>query len=205
MQSAEVELKFPVDDLSLLESRLAGLGFILVTPRTFEQNTLFDTPGRTLLNSKQILRLRRYGDLWTLTHKRQPGTEDDSVSRYKTRIETETHLDDGPAMQQIIEQLGLAPVFRYEKFRSEWGAANDPSAHLVLDETPIGTFAELEGSPAWIEASLAEIGVDPARCSTESYGRLFLAWKERTGSSASDLTFDQIQPAELPQLQTVSR
>ncbi|GAC1427751.1 MAG: hypothetical protein NVSMB62_25690 [Acidobacteriaceae bacterium] len=205
MQSAEVELKFPVDDLALLDSRLPGLGFKLITPRTFEQNTLFDTADRTLLHSRQILRLRRYGDLWTLTHKRQPGKEDDRSARYKTRIETETHLDDGPAMGQIFEQLGYTPVFRYEKFRSEWESGSNTSAHLVLDETPIGTFAELEGPPDWIDAALAEIGVDPARCLTESYGKLFLAWKQRTGSAATDLTFDQIQPAELPELQTVSR
>lgn len=205
MQIAEVELKFPVDDLPHLESRLPAVGFTLVTPRTFEQNTLFDTPSRTLLNSRQILRLRRYGDLWTLAHKRQSGNEDDSASRYKTRIETETHLDDGPAMEQIIVQLGFAPVFRYEKFRSEWVSTNNSSAHLVLDETPIGTFAELEGSPAWIDSALAALGVDSARCITESYGRLFLAWKQRTGSSAEHLTFEQISnPAGKP-LQVASR
>lgn len=203
MQSAEVELKFPVDNLALLESRLPGLGFKQVTPRTFEQNTLFDAADRPLLHSRQILRLRHYGEVWTLTHKRQPGNDDVSA-RYKTRIETETHLDDGPAMGQIFEQLGFAPVFRYEKFRSEWQALADASAHLVLDETPIGAFAELEGPPAWIDSALAALGVDPARCITESYGKLFLAWKQRTGLAASDLTFDQIQPAELPQLQTAS-
>lgn len=198
MPSAEVELKFPVDDAALLESRLPDLGFKLVTPRTFEQNTLFDTAERTLLQSRQILRLRCYGERWTVTHKRMPGKEDDRSERsdrYKTRIETETRVDDGPAMGQIFEQLGYKPAFRYEKFRSEWEAPDDSSAHLVLDETPIGTFVELEGPPTWIDASLAKLGIDPARCSTESYGRLFLAWKQRTGSPASDMTFDQIKPA----------
>ncbi|MDP9038153.1 MAG: class IV adenylate cyclase [Acidobacteriota bacterium] len=192
MPRAEIELKFPVDDPAQLEARLTCLGFSLVTPRTFEHNTLFDTPARTLRSSRQILRLRRYGDLWTLTHKRQPGAQDDHASRYKTRIETETHLDDGPAMAEIFEQLGLSPVFRYEKFRTEWLAPDQPSAHVVLDETPIGTFAELEGPPAWIDRTLDALGVDSSRSITDSYGRLFLAWKDRTGSPAEDLTFDQI-------------
>jgi adenylate cyclase, class 2 len=213
MQSAEIELKFPVDDPALLESLLPNLGFQLDTPRTFEQNTLYDTPERALREAKQILRLRRYGALWTLTHKRQPQPADDAATdRYKVRIETETHLDDGPALGAIFEHLGYAPVFRYEKFRTEWSHyasevenhqqrdAADPAedspgvalGHLLLDETPIGNYAELEGPPAWIDDTLALLGVDPATCLTESYGKLFLAWKERTGSPAEHLTFDQI-------------
>jgi len=217
MQTAEIELKFRVDDPALLESLLPSLGFQLDTPRTLEQNTLYDTPDRGLRHSKQILRLRRYGALWTLTHKRQPQlAEDAATTRYKVRIETETHLDDGPALGVIFEQLGYAAVFRYEKFRTEWShrasavedgpAAHEGSraedsfalGHLVLDETPIGNYAELEGPPAWIDDTLALLGVDPASCLTDSYGKLFLAWKERTGSAAEHLTFDEIpSPAML--------
>jgi len=216
MQSAEIELKFPINDLARLQSRLPGLGFHLDTPRTFEQNTLYDTPARTLRQSRQILRLRRYGELWTLTHKRKPASASDSAEdRYKVRIETETHLDDGPALGAILEQLGYAPVFRYEKFRTEWSQAtstiagplftdeihltevSNASGHLVLDETPIGNYAELEGPPAWIDDTLAKLGVDPATCLTDSYGKLFLAWKERTGSPAEHLTFDQIVAPEV--------
>jgi len=215
MQSAEIELKFPIGDLDRLQAHLPGLGFHLDTPRTFEQNTLYDTPARTLQHAKQILRVRRYGDLWTLTHKRKPDPAADdaahpgSAATYKVRIETETHIDDGPALAAIFEQIGYWPVFRYEKFRTEWSQvtsmiggplflgfghipAAPTSAHLVLDETPIGNYAELEGPPAWIDEMLGRLGVDPATCLTDSYGRLFLAWKERTGSSAENLTFEEI-------------
>jgi adenylate cyclase, class 2 len=215
MQSAEIELKFPVDDLVRLQARLPGLGFHLDTPRTFEQNTLYDTPERTLRLSKQLLRLRRYGDLWTLAHKRPNPSIDESATRYKVRIETETRLDDGPALAAIFEQLGYFPVFRYEKFRTEWSQAastiegplfpaTDPFAdlfpahgHLVLDETPIGNYAELEGPPAWIDDTLAKLDVDPATCLTDSYGKLFLTWKERTASPAEHLTFDQVVAQEM--------
>ena len=223
MQSAEIELKFPIADLARLQSRLPSLGFMLDTPRSFEQNTLYDTPGRALRESRQILRLRRYGSLWTVTHKRQPCVEPipdpalcGEADRYKIRIETETRVDDGPSLAAIFEQLGYVPVFRYEKFRTEWSQINstiegplftDPAAyvevlttgprsHLVIDETPIGDYAELEGPPAWIDETLVKLGVDPATCLTESYGRLFLAWKERTGSPAENLTFDEIPATE---------
>jgi adenylate cyclase class 2 len=220
MQSAEIELKFPIHDLARLQSLLPGLGFLLDTPRTFEQNTLYDTPARTLRESRRILRVRQYGSLWTVTHKRQPAAPPQSdQTRYKVRIETETQVDDGPALGAIFEQLGYAPVFRYEKFRTEWSqitstihgplftdeayppevATPNPRSHLVIDETPIGDYAELEGPPAWIDETLAKLGVDPATCLTESYGKLFLAWKQRTGSPAENLTFDEIPAPELTQ------
>ena len=62
----------------------------------------------------------------------------------------------------------------------------------MLDETPIGNFAELEGPTEWIDRTLEALGVDPASCLTESYGTLFLAWKPRTGSGAENLPFDEV-------------
>ena len=221
MQSAEIELKFPIHDLARLQSRLPGLGFLLDTPRTFEQNTLYDTPARTLRESKQILRIRRYGTLWTVTHKRQSGASPNVTdpARYKVRIETETQLDDGPALGAIFETAWLRarlplrkvshrvvadhPVHRrpalHRRGPSRRSCRSPPRCHLVLDETPIGDYAELEGPPAWIDDTLAKLGVDPATCLTDSYGRLFLAWKERTGSPAENLTFDEIPAPALLQ------
>ncbi len=194
MQSAEIELKFPVADPAVLEARLPELGFLLETPRTFEHNTLYDTPERSLRDRHHLLRIRQYGELCTLTHKRQPDGADDRV--YKTRIETETRVEDGVALAAIFEQLGYLPAFTYEKFRTEWRyTAKKENAHLVIDETPIGNWAELEGPTEWIDEMLLALQVDPATCSTESYGKLFLNWKERTGSATRDLTFEQVAAA----------
>lgn len=191
MQSAEIELKFPVASISHLEVQLGELGFRLDTPRTFEQNTLYDTPERTLRAKGELLRLRRYGKRSVVTHKRHPDNEE-LASLYKVRIETETEFDDESAMVEILARLGFAPSFRYEKFRSEYSHPAEQGAHLVLDETPIGVYAELEGPPAWIDRTLGKLRIDPATCLTESYGKLFMAWRERTGSTAQNLTFDEI-------------
>ena len=192
MQSPEIELKFPVDDPQIFQARLPALGFHLDTPRTFESNTLYDTPARALRESKQILRIRQYGELWTLTHKRQPPPSAADTTRYKVRIETETHVDDGPALAIVFDQLGYSPVFRYEKFRTEWSSPAVSNAHLVIDETPIGNYAELEGPTDWIDRTLAELGVDSSTCLTDSYGKLFLMWKNNTGSPAEHLTFEAV-------------
>ncbi len=191
MQSAEIEVKVPVPDVDRFERQLMQAGFTLDTPRTFEQNTLYDTPGRELKARGEILRVRNYGGRFLVTHKRHPEDED-KASMYKVRIETESTVSDGAALAEIFTRLGFGPAFRYEKYRSEYSHAASPGAHLVVDETPIGNFAELEGPPAWIDSVLLMLGIDPAACLTESYGRLFLAWKQRTNSPAENLTFDEI-------------
>jgi adenylate cyclase, class 2 len=188
MQAAEIELKFGVADVRALRSAADELGFRLVTERTFESNTLYDTPDRQLRGRRQILRLRQYGARSTVTHKRQADNGDGDL-RYKTRIETESLIEDCDALAEIFTQLGYGPVFRYEKFRTEWEM---DEGHLVLDETPIGVWAELEGQPAWIDAMLEKLGIAPELQSTESYGKLFVRWKEETGSAAENLTFAEI-------------
>ncbi len=201
MQAAEIELKFSVADVRALRAAANDLGFKLVTERTFESNVLYDSPDRQLRLRRQILRLRHYGERCTVTHKRQAdGSESDL--RYKTRIETESVVEDGNALAEIFVQLGYGPVFRYEKFRTEW-ELNE--GHLVLDETPIGVWAELEGPPAWIDMMLEKLCIAPELRTTESYGRLFLRWKEETGSPAENLTFDGIAAcAEAGALVTVA-
>ena len=191
MQSPEIEVKVPVASLSTFERQLDQAGFHLDTPRTFEQNTLYDTLNRDLKTRGEILRVRDYGGRHIVTHKRHPEVED-LTSMYKIRIETESEVSDGPALAEIFTRLGYGPAFRYEKFRSEYTHPDTPGAHLVLDETPIGNFAELEGPTEWIDRMLAILGIDPATCITLSYGKLFLAWKASTQSAANNLTFDEI-------------
>lgn len=191
MHSAEIELKFPVSDVAVLQRELPGLGFSLETPRSFEHNTLYDTPERSLRERHQLLRLRRYDGSCILTHKRQPEGADDS--RYKTRIETETAVEDCDAVAEVFRQLGYTPAFTYEKYRTAWSFPLEAErAHLVIDETAIGTWVELEGPTDWIDRMLAELGISAQICLTDSYGKLFLAWKQRTGSAAENLTFEEV-------------
>lgn len=193
MQTAEIELKFTVDDPASLRHAALRAGFTLVTERTLETNTLYDTEDRLLRGRKQILRLRNYNGHCVMTHKRTT-TPSELDARFKTRVETESMVEDCAAMAEVFTQLGYGPVFRYEKYRTEFGSGG---GHLVLDETPIGVWAELEGAPEWIDATLAELGIARERCSTESYGKLFERWKLETGSDADNLTFDEVQALAL--------
>ena len=192
----ETEIKFRVENLAVLAERLAAAGFSLQTPRAFESNVLYDTPERTMRARTEILRIRSYAGRWTVTHKRLPdvGPGEDT---HKHRVETETEVADRAAMAEVFLSLGLVAAFRYEKWRSEW---TDGQGHCVVDETPIGNYAELEGAPAWIDRVAARLGVDPAQYITLSYGRLFDLWRQEHGSAAEDLTFaatgEALEPAD---------
>src|SRR5947209_5877326 len=111
----EIEIKFPVADLRRLAKSLRAAGFRLVTPRTNEMNTLYDLPGGVLRSREELLRLRKYGPEWRLTHK--SGAK---KGRHASRVELETLVADGKTMDAILRALGYAPSFRYEKFRAEW-------------------------------------------------------------------------------------
>lgn len=188
MTTREIEVKFRVEDAAALAEKLRTAGFHEETPRTFERNVLYDTKDRKLRGQQAILRVRKYGEKWVVTHKCLP-RDTDPGARHKHRDETETKVADGEAIGQIFEQLGYAPAFVYEKWRSEY---SDGAGHCVVDETPIGVYAELEGSPEWIDAAGGLLGVDQSQFMTLSYGRLFEQWQRQTGSTAKNLTFAEI-------------
>jgi len=184
----EIEIKFLVADAKALARRLRASGFRLVTRRTHEMNVLYDLPGLPLRQRGEILRLRKYGDRWTLTHKSK-GTS----GRHKSRQELETAVADGANLDHILRTLGFSPSFRYEKFRSEW---TDGHGHVVIDETPIGTVAEIEGRPRWIDRTARLLDVPRTSYITLSYAAMFEEWKRRTGSAAQEMTFAAVGVAE---------
>jgi adenylate cyclase class 2 len=180
----EIEIKFRVRDLRALAGQLRASGFHLVTRRTHEMNTLYDLPGEVLRARRELLRLRKYGSEWTLTHKSQG-----KKARHSSRLELETGVSDGKKMDAILRSLGYAPSFHYEKFRAEW---TDEKGQVVVDETPIGNFCEIEGRSRWIDATAEKLGVRPADYITKNYATLFLEWTHHTGSMAREMTFNAV-------------
>jgi adenylate cyclase, class 2 len=181
----EVEIKFRARDLPALTRRLRAAGFRLVTRRTHEMNTLYDLPGQPLRKRGELLRLRKYGTEWVLTHKAKG-----KAGRHKTRVESETRIADGARMEAILQALGFQPCFRYEKFRAEW---SDGKGHVVVDQTPIGNFGEIEGPPRWIDTTARLLGISPASYISQTYAGLFFEWKQQTRNPAQEMTFRAVR------------
>ena len=183
----EVEIKFRIENAETLTAELNAAGFRLVTARTHEMNTLYDLPGGKLRRRGALIRLREYGPKWTLTYKDKTGPQS---GRHKSRREIETVVENGSAMAQVLEALGYKPSFRYEKYRSEW---SDSNGHVVIDETPIGTFGEIEGQPQWIDSTARRLNISVDQYLKESYAELFAAWKRKTRSKATEMTFKAVK------------
>ena len=181
----EIEIKFRIEDLRDLNRRLRASGFRRTTSRTHEMNALYDLPGQPLRKRGELLRLREYGKEWVLTHKSKG-----LAGRHKRRVELETRVSDGRTTDEILRALGYQPTFRYEKFRAEW---TDNRGQVVVDETPIGNFGEIEGPPRWIDQTAKKLGIRPEHYITDTYAGLFFAWKRRTRSAANEMTFREIQ------------
>src|SRR5579875_2149140 len=102
MHAPEIELKFAVENIEQLRAKVQSLGLKMVTPRTFEANTLYDTPERDLRKRREVLRLRDYAGRSVVTHKRVAKEGDARAdSRYKVRIETESGVEDPAALAEI--------------------------------------------------------------------------------------------------------
>jgi adenylate cyclase class 2 len=180
----EVEIKFKVEDLKALAKKLRSAGFKIKTKRTYESNVLFDFADGKLRKGGEVLRIRQYGKRWTVTYKSK-GT----AGRHKTRTELETEVADGQQLTAIFDAIGLKPSFRYEKYRTEW---TDGKGVVVVDETPIGNIAEIEGKAAWIDRTAKQLGIPHAAYSTKSYIDLFLEWRSMHKSNAREMTWAAI-------------
>ena len=164
----ETEIKLRATSPEAARTAVAGLGARLKQARHFEDNLLLDDARGRLRAKGCVLRLRRTPEGGLLTYK-GPRQGDLSV---KSRPETEVAVPDADTLQAILAALGLRPVFRYQKYREAW-AWND--VEVVIDETPIGTFLEIEGKEAGIHAAAAGLGYQRADYLTDSYVGLFFA------------------------------
>ena len=183
-KNKEVEIKFRVADVRALGRKLRAAGFRVVTKQTHEMNTLYDLPGEVLRGRQQLLRLRQYGSEWKLTHKAKKKT-----GRHSSREELETVVTDGKKMDLILRALGYEPSFRYEKFRAEW---TDGQGQVVVDQTPIGNFCEIEGPPRWIDATAKKLGVSKTQYITKNYATLFSDWKQENTNPPEEMTFKAV-------------
>lgn len=191
----ELEVKFYLTDLGKLQMTLAGLGALLVQPRTYERNLRFDTPGGILTQNSQVLRLRQ-DTANRLTYK-GPSKVSDGVS---ARTEIEFTVSDFDNAQALLKALGYQVNMIYEKYRAVYEL---DGVLVTLDEMPFGLFAEIEGPDgASIQKSCDQLGLMWDLRTLQSYAMLFQIVKRKQKLTFRDLTFDnfadiQVAPSHL--------
>ena len=147
---------------------LAGMGAAMARARHLEDNALFDDRRRSLRASGFVLRLRRNDQGAILTVK-GPKRE---VQGVKSRPEIEVGVSDAERAEDLLGLLGYERVFRYQKYREVWHWRD---VEIVLDETPVGPFLEIEGPIDTIHAAARALGRGPGDYIRESYVALFIA------------------------------
>lgn len=181
--NTENEIKLRIDNPQATEARVAAAGFRVTKPRIFESNTVLDDSDGGLRSRGCLLRLREVGRRTLVTFKNQSQN-----AKHKSREELETTMGDAQMARLIFERLGFRPVFRYEKFRTEYERPNENGV-VTIDETPIGWFMELEGEPEWIDHTASDLGFDENTYITESYGALYLADCKEKKTTPSNMVF----------------
>jgi adenylate cyclase class 2 len=215
----EIEIKLRIGDqkafrrtLKRLGARPAGGG----SGRVHEWNVIFDTPEGGLAKHGQLLRIRTEtetqpkedkpasGQRTLLTFKK-PAVKGASASgssqethRHKVREEIEVEVADAAILAKVFEGLGMRGWFRYEKYRTTFRlpATSSWAKELLieLDETPIGTFVELEGSPAAIDRAASELGYTPRDYVLKNYLALYVEECRRLGQEPRDMIFGAKKP-----------
>jgi adenylate cyclase class 2 len=130
---------------------------------------VFDTPKKKLKKNSLLLRLRRTDNKNIVTFKR-PAEKAVISSGYKIREEIETEVSDYEAMKSILTGLGYKPVFIYEKYREEFRGED---VVVLVDETPVGNFIEIEGTAAAIDGTAVMLGYNKGDYITANYRTLF--------------------------------
>jgi adenylate cyclase class 2 len=181
--SQETEIKLAVPGVREAKSLLYRTGFRVYKRRTFEDNLVLDSPQLDLRNRAELLRVREAGGKTVVTYKGRPVR-----SRHKSREELEYEASSASAVTAVFERLGFQQVFRYQKYRTEYKQPRS-SGIATLDETPIGIYLELEGSPKWIDRTAARLGFTERDYITDSYGRLYLEWAKRHRRRPKDMVF----------------
>jgi adenylate cyclase, class 2 len=203
----ETEIKLKVEDVKGFERKLKKLGAKTVGTgdgRVHEFNTIFDTPDGGLAKHGQLLRIRREtaagkgkasgAKRFVLTFK-QPTVRgvSDEGARFKVREETETELTDSDALTKIFEGLGMRGWFSYEKYRTTWklGAKEKWAKDLLIevDETPVGTYVELEGPPEAIDRAAQVFGFARKDYLVKNYLTLYAEDCRRRGIAPGDMLF----------------
>jgi adenylate cyclase class 2 len=195
----ETEIKLPVRDLRELLARLRRLG-ARSHGRVFEQNVIYDTPDADFRRQGRLVRLRlekssarrRAAKLTSKAPPNQPvSARLKSRPRHKQRLECEVAMRDPGRAAALLESIGFRPSFRYDKYRTSFRLG---ALHLDLDETPVGSFLELEGRPAAIDRVARELGYKPADYIRGTYWDLYAADCRRRGRKPKNMLFTRKNP-----------
>jgi adenylate cyclase class 2 len=179
----EREIKLQFASAADARAAIVATGATPIRGRRLQEDCLLDTADEPLWRKRCVLRIRIEAGKSLLTFKGpvQP-------SPMKLREEIETVVGDGDVLLHLFEELGFGVWFRYQKYREEFAYGD---VIVALDETPIGTFVEVEGGEQGITEMAEALGRTSADHLVDSYRTLFCRHRETHHLAATDMVFDE--------------
>lgn len=178
----EREVKLRYDTPAAARRAVTDAGGRPWRERRLQNDCLLDREHEPLADAACTLRVRMDGGAARVTFKGTP-----RLGTTKVREELETSVGDGELLLQVLERIGFRVWFRYQKYREELRRGE---LVIAIDETPIGTFVELEGREPDILAMAEALGRRPADFILDSYLALFRAHCAAAGAPAAHMVFD---------------
>ena len=179
----EREIKLPYDSPAAARRAVVEAGATPLRARRLQNDCLLDRETQPLGVRHATLRIRVDGDRAYVTFKGAP-----TLARTKVREELETTVGDGALLLRLFERLGFHVWFRYQKYREEFRRGD---LVIAVDESPIGTFVELEGSEQDILAMARTLERPASDFVLDSYLALFRKHCAARGSTATHMLFDE--------------
>ncbi len=178
----EREIKLRFESAAAARAAVRATGAAARGARPRQADPRLDWAPRRLRDRRSPLRVRAQAGSAVLTFKGppQPGV-------MKVREELETTAGDTALLLRLLERLGLQVWFRYQKYREEYALGD---VVLTVDETPIGTFVELEGGERGITEMAAALGRTADDYVVASYHDLFLSAAPDGAQGRTDMVFD---------------
>jgi predicted adenylyl cyclase CyaB len=175
----ETEIKLPVADVRRAAAQPEAIGARLAHPRELEDNLVFDFPDRSLRKRRALARVRILDRSVLLTYK-GPDLSGPPTGGMKRRTETEVTVPraDADNLIGILQGLGLEQAWRYQKYRTTW---TWDAAKIMLDETPIGAWFEIEGEPEVIDRAATALGYGKSDYLAVTYRDLYEQYLHRAG------------------------
>ncbi len=170
MSTKEIEIKLKTDKPESIKTKALELGFTTICPEEHEYNIVFDTASGQYRTNRQLLRLRKSGNRSTITFKSP--LKNQETGNYKIREELECQVDNFESMRIIFSRMGYSEVFIYEKYRE---VLKKGDVYIMLDNTPAGSYIEIEGSPSDIDTTARDLGFSNSDYILTNYLKI---WKD---------------------------
>jgi len=168
----EIEVKFEISNIRKIQQGLKKIGAKKIS-KVLQQDISFDDENETFMKQDKLLRVRKEGDNVILAFKSKK-----KKARFKEAEEIEIKVSDFKKTKGILKRIGFYPMGEFRKTRERWDFKN---SEILIDQTALGNFLEIEGTKKEIEEIIKLLELDSKKRSSKTYHELYKEYCKKKG------------------------